>query len=145
MKYKRLENARFSFERNLCLSAGLFLMMVGCGTKEVPIEGLVTLNDKPLAGVQILFDQPESSEGNSFSGRTDETGHYALKSISDELNTPVAGTYRVSLTTAVPDRDATETDPVPKERIPKKYRDGSLTFDLPEDGSLEANFDLKSK
>ena len=139
MKYFRTKT-----KTNALLIVGLFLFC-GCGTKEVPIEGQVTLNDQPLGGVQILFDQPDAAPGNSFSGRTTEDGQFTLKSISEELSSPVAGTYRVSLTTAVPDRDATESDPVPKERIPKKYRDGSLTFDLPEGGTLEANFDLKTK
>lgn len=142
MKFNHL--VRFSINRNF-LSLICMLLLVGCGTKDVPIEGTITLDGEPLAGVQILFDQPDKSPSNSFSGRTAEDGHYVLKSISEELSSPVAGTYRVSLTTSVPDRDATESDPMPKERIPKKYRDGSLTFDLPEGGTLEANFDLKSK
>ena len=127
----------------LCFAA--VVLLVGCGTKEVPIEGTVTLDGEPLPGVQVLMDQPDVSRGNSFSGRTDDVGHFVLKSINEELNLPVAGSYRVSLTTAMLDRDALEDAPMPKERIPKQYRNGALTFDLPETGTLEAEFALKSR
>ena len=124
---------------------GCFAFVAGCGTSDVAIEGTVTLDGQPLADVQVLFDQPKVKDGNSFAGRTDAEGHYVLKAIREELTEPVAGEYRVSLTTAVAGRDALEHTPLPKERIPKKYRGGQLTFELPESGTNEANFELRSK
>ena len=120
--------------------------VIGCGgNKNVNIEGKITLDGSPLEGVQVLWDQPDSPGGNSFAGRTDASGHFQLKSLREELVDPVAGNYRISLTTAVADRDATEHEPVPKERIPKKYQNGQLTFDLPAAGTTEANFALTTK
>ena len=120
-------------------------VLAGCGDGPVTIEGSVTLDGEPLPGVQILFDQPDVADGNGFSGRTDDVGHFALQSVKPELRRPVAGTYRVSLTTAVLGRDALENARTPPERIPKKYRNGALEFELPEGGTLDAAFELKSK
>ena len=127
------------------LAMAMLLPQTGCGPRSVPIQGTVTLDGAPLEGVQILFDQPEAKVGNSFSGKTDGDGRFVLKLVSEEISTPVAGEYRVTLTTAVADRDALENTPLPKERIPKQYRNGVLTFDLPDGGTLDAEFALKSK
>ncbi len=76
--------------------------------------------------------------------------------MADESGAP-PGKYRVSLTTAVADPSApvvpqrsssafySDEPPVLPERIPPAYRGGQLTFEVPEDGTEEANFDLKSK
>lgn len=136
-------------QRQICLGS-LWLVcivtgIVGCGAKVVPIEGTVSLDGNPLPDVQVLLDQPDNPSSNSFSGKTNDSGHFVLQSVHEELRDPVAGTYRVSLTTAVLGRDALENTPTPKERIPKQYRNGKLTFDLPEDGTANADFDLESK
>ena len=131
--------------RDMCWWLVCFTMVAGCAPSDVAVEGTVTLDGQPLADVQVLFDQPKIKDGNSFAGRTDAEGHFVLKSIREQLTEPVAGEYRVSLTTAVAGRDALEHTPIPKERIPKQYRGGQLTFDLPEAGTNEANFDLRSK
>lgn len=117
----------------------------GCGSDSVPIEGTVTLDGQPLAGVQILFDQPDVPSGNSFTGRTDQQGRFTLRPVSEPLNEPVWGSYRVTLTTAVADRDALEHTPLPREQIPRTYRGGTLRFDVPRGGSDQANFALQSR
>jgi hypothetical protein len=38
-----------------------------------------------------------------------------------------------------------KSSPPPPERIPRGYRGGKLTFTLPEGGTDQANFELKSK
>lgn len=128
-----------------CISFVAICFTLGCGAKQVPIEGTVTLDGDPLAGAQVLFDQPDRSSGKSFAGKTDESGHFTLRPVGGDPDADVAGTYRVSLTTVVPDREATEHDPVPPERVPKHYRNGSLEFEVPEGGTDTADFELTKK
>lgn len=142
LKTTNLLRARFELAA-LCLVCLVFV--VGCGAKQIPIEGAITLDDEPLDSVQILLDQPDVDGGNSFAGKTDEEGHFVLHSVGGEPTEEVAGKYRVSLTTAVAPLDATEHDPLPPERIPKHYRDGTLSFTVPEGGTDQANFELTKR
>ncbi|HEY3393455.1 MAG TPA: hypothetical protein VGK58_12160, partial [Lacipirellulaceae bacterium] len=80
-----------------------------------------------------------------FIGLTDAQGHFAMRSDEGDSDGMPAGKYRVTLTTAVAAAGADETTPVPRERVPAKYRDGSLQFEVPEGGTQDANFDLKSR
>ncbi len=118
---------------------------IGCGSATVPIEGMITLDGQPLPGVQVLFDQPTTPNGNSFAGKTDQQGRYSLHLVGEESDAPVAGMYRVTLTTAVAERTALEHTPLPPERVPKKYRDGSLQFEVPKGGTDKADFTLTSR
>ena len=135
---------RMHFEL-VALSFVCIVFFVGCGAKPIPIEGTITLDDEPLAAVQILLDQPDIDDGKSFAGKTDEEGHFVLHSVGGEPPQKVAGEYRVSLTTAVAPRDATEHDPLPPERIPKHYQDGKLSFTVPQGGTDQANFELTKR
>ena len=139
------KSMRFAERVGRVMALALLTALIGCGPSEIIIEGIVTLDGDPLEGVQVLFDQPDANNANGFAGRTDQDGHFSLKSVGEEISGDVAGTYRVSLTTAVLGRDALENTPMPPERIPKAYRNGKLTFDVPEGGTTEANFDLQSK
>ena len=115
-----------------------------------------------MSGVQVLFDQPELSvrENKGFVGRTNDEGRFKLSPAFDTGTAVPPGTYRVSLTTAVFDPSAPapepprtsgntpfypESPPPPPERIPPAYRGGKLTFTVPEGGTDQANFELKSK
>jgi hypothetical protein len=136
----------------------------GCGEggDRVTVEGIVTLDGQPMPGVHLTFDQPELSPNQNigYIGKTDETGRYSLRPMLGEGTGAPPGKYRVSLTTAVTDpsqpaptpsttKSSTpfypESAPPSPERIPPAYRGGKLTFEVPEDGTEEANFDLKSK
>lgn len=110
-----------------------------------PIEGAITLDGNPLPGVQILFDQPNATDGKSFAGRTDDDGRFVLSPVGSDEVSGVEGKYRVSLTTAVADREATEHTPLPKELIPKRYRNGALDFEVPTGGTSEADFELTTR
>lgn len=135
----------------------------GCGSGDaVAVSGIVTLDGQPLPGVQVLFDKPDvpPNENKGYTGRTDAAGRYSLRPSTGEGNGLPPGKYRVSLSTAVydpanpppaPSKDSRssaffpESAPPPPERIPPAYRGGQLTFEVPADGTEEANFDLKSK
>lgn len=126
----------------------LVACVAGCGGESlVPLEGTVTLDGKPMAGVHVLFfpTEAEANDATQYRGITDNQGHYSLERASDDSVGLTPGTYRVSLTTAVIEGFSDELTPTPPERVPRKYRDGTLTFDVPEGGTQEANFEMKSR
>jgi hypothetical protein len=136
----------------------------GCGDGggRVTVEGVVTLDGQPMPGVYLTFDQPELSPNQNvgYIGKTDETGRYSLRPMLGDGSGAPPAKYRVSLTTAVSDPSQPaptpsntnsgtpffpESAPPPPERIPPAYRDGTLSFEVPEDGTKDANFALKSR
>jgi hypothetical protein len=139
-----------------------FACCAGCGQQggTVPVEGIITLDGEPLPDIQVLFDQPDlgPSENKGYTGRTDEEGRYILVPVTGEGSGVPPGTYRVSLSTAgnpsapAPPPGANrstifypESLPPPPERVPPAYRGGKLSFTVTEDGTDQANFDLKSR
>jgi hypothetical protein len=140
----------------------LGLSASGCGSAGgglVPVEGIVTLDGKPLADIQVMFDQPElgPKENIGYTGRTNTEGRFTLRPTGkDETGAP-PGKYRVSLTTYVdptavakPQSGVQQTTifypeapPPPPERVPRAYRQQS--FEVPADGTDQANFDMKSR
>jgi hypothetical protein len=117
----------------------------GCQGGGNPVEGKVTLDGQPLSGVHVAFFPAGASVNDPtlFRGVTDENGSYLLVNpINNESGAP-AGKYRVSLTTAVPGPNDDETTPLPPERVPAKHRDQQ--FEVPNGGTTEANFELKSR
>jgi hypothetical protein len=126
----------------------------------VDVSGVVTLDGQPLPGVHLTFDQPELSpnENVGYVAKTDAEGRYSLRPMMGEGSGVPPGKYRVSLTTAVADPSAPPprpkggratiydvSPPPPPEKIPPAYLGGKLTFDVPAEGTEEANFDLKSR
>jgi hypothetical protein len=154
----------FAVKRLTLVFSILLPCIAGCGDSRAGanVEGVVTLDGQPLPGVYLTFDRPELSpnENIGYIGKTDESGRYSLRPMLGEGTGVPSGKYRVSLTTAVIDPTqpaptftnrssatpfGSDTPPPPPEKIPPAYRDGKLTFEVPEDGTEEANFDLKSK
>lgn len=131
----------------------------------VPVAGVVTLDGKPLANVQVTFDQPElgPNMNKGYIGWTDTEGRYSLRPLDSTDAGAVVGTYRVSLTTAVvnpaapqPKQQSSaakpaspflfeESPPALPELVPAAYRDGKQTFVVPAEGTQSADFPLKSK
>ena len=136
-----------------CVTAG---GTVGCSDAAyelAPVSGVVTLDGKPVGQAVVVF-QPIGSEDNmtpgpSSSGQADSEGHFALETIQGEPGA-VVGNHRVKITTPQPaiagNSDSGFAQPVHKEVIPARYNsDTELTFDVPEDGTTEANFPLESR
>jgi hypothetical protein len=132
----------------------------GCSDGEslVPVEGVITLDGKPLTGINVVFDRPDlpTNENIGYGGKTDSQGRYVLQPFGKDRVGVAPGEYRVSLSTAYdssapPPPGARPTTvfipaepPPPPERVPPAYRGGKLTFMVPEGGTDQANFDLKS-
>jgi hypothetical protein len=122
---------------------------VGCSDENpglVSVEGSVTLDGRAMPRVQLIFDRPELSpnENKPYAGKTNDDGRYSLRSLVDDQAGAPPGKYRVSLTTSVAEPPYREDAPLPPERIPRQYRQGKLTFVVPEAGAKDANFHLKS-
>jgi hypothetical protein len=120
-------------------------LAAGCGKsgpKGVPVSGRITMDKRPLAGADVTFSPKDSSEQAALeaSGKTDEDGRYTLKRNKDGGEGVPAGLYvvRVSLI----NREA----PSGKiQQIPAAYNSTTkLSFNVPEEGSKEANFELSS-
>jgi len=93
----------------------------------------------------VVFSPVETKVNDpvQYRGVSDEEGHYELRRAEDDRIGAGSGEYIVTLTTAVPKPADNETTPLPPERVPRKYRDGTLRFTVPEGGTNEANFEMK--
>ena len=68
--------------------------LTGCGVTLLPVQGVVTLDGKPVEGATVVFT---SSDGkSSASGMTDAAGGFALS--SGDKPGAAAGTYKVTVT-----------------------------------------------
>lgn len=128
------------------------LAVVGCLGCEVsdfqvaPVSGQVTLDNEPLADAFISF-QPFGGEGEAKPGpgsyaRTDEQGRFTLRVIEPEQSGAVVGKHRVMISTAV--SAGHDGARLTGERVPRRYRDGRLEFVVPSEGTIDANFELRT-
>lgn len=140
----------------------------GCGDtyKLAPVSGRITLDGRPIQGIYVTF-QPvggglKDDLGPASYGHTDTDGRYQLKTIDrSDRDGAVVGSHRVILQQA--DQPREETVEVPQgsvgdamdmvvaarrtqrqQRMPTHYRDGSLQFEVPAAGTIDADFDLAS-
>ena len=134
------------------LAAGMVASSVvpqsGCNGQSVPVvpvAGQVLLNGDPLAGATVTF-QPIASENATTPaamgsvGTTDAEGRFTLRLIAPDRLGAVPGRHAVTITTST----STNDDRVlPQgERVPKGWRNGSRTFVVPTEGTLEARFEI---
>lgn len=132
------------------------LSLVGCGSKgDQPelgtVNGTVTLDGQPLAGVAVVF-QPDN--GRPSRGMTDAQGKYELIYIRQTKGAKV-GPHRVEI---APSEDGgveeTEGDseggstagskPAAKSKIPARYNSKSELNVQVKSGDNKLNFELKS-
>lgn len=119
-----------------------FLALAGCsGSSDlVPVSGKVTLNGSPLPAVRVVFYQPGAGPDRSFHAVTDAQGQYSLTTMQKDDKGVAPGQYTVTLTTAFADN---EMQPIPKEQVPREFREQQ--FEVPPEGTTEANFELKGR
>lgn len=142
----------------LLSSCLLVCLAAGCGKpyKVAKVSGRVTLDGQPLAKASITF-VPQAVQGNVALGPTaaaftDADGRFTL-GIDSGTPGAVVHTCRVFITTLVGDSTPADQDggpPTtrkrPKDKVPAKYNtETTLTFDVPPEGTDQANFDLKSR
>lgn len=111
----------------------------------VPVSGHVTLDGKPLAGATIRFmpkpdKNPEVSKMMAM-GTTNEHGQYSLQ-VFRGPGGAVVGPSRVTIMTLVENENGR---PIVEEKVPAKYNiQSKLEFDVPPQGTDNANFELSS-
>lgn len=122
----------------------LVTCIAGCGGPvAVPVEGRVTLDDKPFENVKVLFYVEGGGPETNFTGITDADGHFTLASLDGKQSGVAPGDYLVNLTTNHWAPDALETDPPPKERVAPGQREHE--YKVSDEGTTEANFALTRK
>jgi hypothetical protein len=128
--------------------------LVGCGGSSpyelAPVSGVVTLDGEAVPYTRVTF-QPRSTgdptqAGPSSVAECDDAGRFVLKTIPGD-DGAVVGTHTVRISSLGPPRDLsgdTNVGPPPVDAFPAEYNTNStLTFDVPEGGTTEANFALK--
>ena len=108
--------------RRWSLLALLPLLLGGCGKSTVTVEGVVTLDGKPVPGATVLFT-PEEGNDRAASALTDEDGNFRLSTYS-EGDGALPGQYRVVVTRTqgVPEPPAM-LQPGEEKKVIGHYRD----------------------
>lgn len=154
-------NPKTHIARASCLTSPLLLWVlvgmtiVGCDRPNyhiVPVSGAVTLDKNPLEDAHITFQpiaqsREDAEPGPGSWGRTDKDGRFTLETIDPVMPGAVVGHHRVTIVQAHrswdPNRD--EIHASDRETLPRRYWDGSLQFEVPRDGTQQADFDLDSR
>ncbi|MGC4002381.1 MAG: carboxypeptidase regulatory-like domain-containing protein [Pirellulales bacterium] len=129
----------------------VFVTLSGCGGdpyKFVPVSGKVTLDGKPLANANVIF-QPVTKPGSGKAGETSRAvtgndGRFTLTSSSGKAGA-ASGEHTIRITTVVTESqgDGVPAKIVKKELAPEKYVSGT-PFTVPDAGTEEANFEMKA-
>jgi hypothetical protein len=139
----------------VCLAgfvAGVALFLAGCGKNPhrlAPVSGRVTMDGNPLANAVVAFlpdTKPGAKPGPTSRGETDKDGRYTLTSSEGKPGAVVgAGKVRISTMKSSGGSEGEGGAILARETVPEKYNARTeLTFDIPEEGTDQANFDLKS-
>ena len=139
--------------RIVCISLLAFSCIAGCESgpnlpKTVPVEGIVTLDGTPVADSTVVFIADQGTYNAT--GNTDANGHFEMSAFPEKQGA-VPGSYKVEITkTIVENKGSKGGEAVVnlKYGLPSKYATFStsgLKYTVPESGSKDANFELKSK
>ena len=90
--------------RVLCSLLGF--VIVGCGSPSTsPVEGVVTLDGKPLAGATVQF--VPQGKGKDATGETDKNGQFAMSTLKPRDGVR-PGTYKVVISPLTGSADTTK-------------------------------------
>ena len=128
-----------------------FMCLITVGCSNTPgdqpdlgtVTGTVTMDEKPLAGVMVVFS-PE--KGRSSMGTTDDAGNYELIYVGDTKGAKI-GSHTISITTVQNDNSEEEggAGAAPfKETIPAKYNTKSTLTEEVKAGENVFDFQLTS-
>lgn len=129
------------------LAAVLGALLLGCtsGTNPASVDGVVTLDGKPLQGATVLF---RPSVGRPSAGKTDANGRYRLRYTS-ERDGAVAGEHTVSISMLGDDGggedEASDASKPRSESIPARYNTQTELRATVSGSGTTADFDLKSR
>jgi hypothetical protein len=145
------ETRRAVFRAMRCLPLICCTVLCGCGGKDytvAPVSGRVTLDNSPIAGVHVDF-QPDSfgtgtiNPGPGSYGTTDADGRYTLQTVEPTEPGAVVGRHRVRLSVSQENEGVDTDEWLPPPRVlPPECLDGSITFEVPPEGTDQADFDF---
>jgi len=133
----------------VALACGV-LLLAGCSqenTNFAPVSGTVTVKGKPQANLIVSFlpvtqgDEPAIAS----SGLTDEQGRFTLKTTgADAAEGAMIGQHQVRIRNRIVlgAEDAVVQEKSSKVKLPRKATDGSLTADVPKEGTDKLTFEL---
>jgi hypothetical protein len=132
-----------------------FLAMTGCGGKlgVVPVSGTVSVNGKPAENIAVSFTPipGQSTPGSTSSGITDAEGRFELSTVGEHRAAgAVPGKHHVTLNPKITGLDQLSYEEGSKKvaranaAFPPNTRDGSLTFEVPANGTNHADFQFTS-
>lgn len=129
----------------LLLSCIAMFLVTGCGSGDQPelgqVYGTITMDDAPLAGVEVLFG-PKGFRSSA--GYTDAEGHYTLYYLAG-VEGAVLGEHRVEVRTPIEDESDPEAEANFVENIPPKYNSQSELTAVVKAGDNTINFNLDSQ
>ena len=127
------------------------LVLVGCRREPyevAPVSGRITVDGDPLEECRIRFQPVSSSDsinpGPGAFAVTDQDGRFTLRTINPVQPGAVVGKHRVWLTTVTEADASSELGLITAEKVPARYHNGQLDFEVPSGGTDQANFDLTS-
>jgi hypothetical protein len=127
------------------------------GPALVPVEGVISLDGKPLGGADIMFVPQGDTKGQGGVGRSETGGKFELLSQDRKRKGTPVGSYRVIINKLVkpdgsdfiPDPNAGPMDTGGfKELLPTAYSDmGQTRLEavIPDGGKKDIEFKLNSK
>lgn len=143
--------------RVLCVLGACLLsptaLVAGCGHGVhhdlAPVSGRVSVHGKPLAQIGVSF-QPVAAPGSRGDagvgsyGITDSNGHFEMRTLDGKLGA-VVGKHVIRL--SVPGHSYSPESDIPTKRpsinpFPPSVSNGSLTFEVPSEGTDKAQFDF---
>lgn len=118
----------------------------GCGGRDVPqlgyVSGTVTMDGKPMTGVEVHFHPQGQEGGRAAVGITDSEGKYVLEYF-DGIEGTKLGPNKVSIMTHWPDGEPGDGE---FEKIPPIYHGKRSTLaETIVEGDNAFDFDLKSR
>jgi hypothetical protein len=128
----------------------LTCLLSGCGGDgaNVPYEGVVTLNGKPLADANVALLPLTATGAGPFTGTTGSDGKFSLGLAGGADRSGVApGEYRLTISTlkVAPMEggdDSAKPQVLAPELVPEEYRTGNMRVDVPAEGTTTATFDI---
>ena len=124
----------------------------GCSNHDyelATVRGRIVHAAQPKGRLSVVFQPIASSAdrpnpGPASYGVTDVNGEYTLRTIDADRPGAVVGRHRVSIHVYQPETQPDSVRSDPDAAIPPRFRDGSMTIEIPANGLATANFDFST-
>ena len=132
----------------LCATLAL---CVGCGPHTVPVSGKIIVDGQPAENLRVVFQSAATTATVPpvVIGMTDKNGEYSLSLAEKKKRGVVPGPYVVFITWSDPNAEENPVEGVTVAnespyKLPPRANSGEMSFEVPEKGTKEANFEFDS-